>query len=176
MIRIGEEICSVLEKNGYKTIHDETIYDEKFNGAYERSCEGVTKILRENPSIQVVLDIHRGTIYQKDGSRIKTVTEINGKKTAQIQIISGCEDGNVTGFPEWEKNFTFALNLQKKIADNTPELVRPLNLCSRKYNMHLTPCALQIEIGTDANTLLEAVYSARFFAEHLSTLLKELET
>ncbi len=175
MIRVGEEICKVLEKNGYKTIHDKTIYDEEYSGAYERSRANVARILKENPSIQVVLDIHRGSIYQKDGSRIKTVTEINSKKTAQIQILCGCEDGNVTNFPDWENNFTFALNLQKKIVNNNPTIVRPLNLCSRKYNMDLMPCALQIEIGTDANTLLEAVYSAELFAESLTALLKECE-
>lgn len=176
MIRVGEEICRILEENGYKTIHDKTVYDKEYNGAYNRSFEGVKRILKENPSIQVVLDVHRGTIYQKDGSRIKTVKKINDKKIAQIQIISGCEDGNVTDFPNWEKNFTFALNLQKKITDNNAELVRPLLLCSRKYNMNLMPCALQIEIGTDANTLLEAVYSARLFAESLSELLKEYKS
>ena len=175
MIRVGEEICKVLEKNGYKTIHDKTVYDEEYNGAYNRSFEGVKNTLKSNPSIQIVLDIHRGTIYQKDGSRIKTVTETDGKKIAQIQIISGCEDGNVTDFPNWEKNFAFAVKLQKQLADTNSKLVRPLLLCSRKYNMHLMPCALQIEIGTDANTLLEAVYSAEFFAESLSQLLKEYE-
>ena len=176
MIRIGEEICRVLEKNGYKTIHDKTVYDKDYSGAYDRSLEGVRSILKENPSVQVVLDVHRGTIYQKDGSRIKTITEAEGKKVAQLQIISGCEDGNVTDFPNWERNFTFALNLQKKIAESNPGLVRPLLLCSRKYNMHLIPCALQLEIGTDANTLSEAVFSARFFAQSLSELLKEYET
>lgn len=175
MVRVGEEICKVLERNGYKTIHDKTVYDEEYSGAYNRSFEGVKNILKDNPSIQVVLDIHRGTIYQKDGSRIKTVTEIDGKKMAQIQVISGCEDGIVTDFPNWEKNLTFALNLQKYLAENNSKLVRPLLLCSRKYNMNLMPCALQIEIGTDANTLLEAVYSAELFAESLSLLLKGYE-
>lgn len=175
MIRVGEEVCKVLEKNGYKTIHDKTVYDEEYSGAYNRSFEGVKNILKNNPSIQIVLDIHRGTIYQKDGSRIKPVTEIGDKKIAQIQIISGCEDGNVTDFPNWEKNFAFAVKLQKHLTDSNPKLVRPLLLCSRKYNMHLMPCALQIEIGTDANTLLEAVYSAELFAESLSQLLKEYE-
>ena len=175
VIRVGEEICKVLEKNGYKTIHDKTIYDEEYGGAYDRSYENVKKILKENPSIQVVLDIHRGTIYQKDGSRIKPVTAIGDRKNAQIQIISGCEDGNVTDFPDWEKNFTFALNLQKKLVDSNPTIARPVHLCSRKYNMDLMPCALQIEIGTDANTLLEAVCSAEIFAESLTALLKECE-
>ena len=175
MFRVGEEICKVLEKNGYKTIHDKTVYDKEYSGAYERSLEGVRNILKNNPSIQIVLDVHRDTIYQKDGARIKTVTKIDGNKTAQLQIISGCEDGNVTDFPNWEHNFTFALKLQQAISKKQPEIVRPLLLCSRKYNMHLLPCTLQIEIGTDANTLLEAVYSARIFAESLSDLLKEYE-
>lgn len=175
MVRVGDEISKVLEKNGYKTIHDKTIYDEKYSGAYERSCENISKILKENPSIQIVLDIHRDAIYQKDGSRVKLVTEINGQKAAQIMIVSGCEDGNVTNFPNWEKNLSFAVQLQNKLKNDNPQLVRPLMFCSRKYNMHLTPCSLLIEFGTDANTLSEAVYSAELFAESLSELLKEYE-
>ena len=173
MVRVGEEICKVLEKNGYKTIHDKTIYDESINGAYERSRANISRIIKDNPSIQIVLDIHRGAIYQKDNSKIKTVTEINGRKAAQIMLISGCEDGNVTDFPNWQKNLTFALNLQEKLKNDNKTLVQPLMFCSRKYNMDLVPCALSIEIGTDANTLSEAVYSAELFADSLSELLEE---
>ncbi|MBR5544270.1 MAG: stage II sporulation protein P [Clostridia bacterium] len=173
MVRIGEEICKILEENGYKTIHDKTIYDEKVSGAYDRSRENISKILKDNPSIQVALDVHRDSIYQKDGSRIKTVAEVNGRKVAQIMIISGCEDGNVTNFPNWKKNLTFALGLQEKLAYDNKNLMRPLMFCSRKYNMDLIPCALSIEIGTDANTITEAVYSAQLFANSLSDFLEE---
>lgn len=175
MVRVGEEICKVLEKNGYKTIHDKTMYDEAVSGAYERSRENISKILKENPSIQVVLDIHRDSIYLKDGTRVKTVSQINGEKVAQIMITTGCEDGNVTDFPNWEKNLTFALKLQESLVREAPSLMRPLNLAGRKYNMDLIPCALHIEIGTDANTLTEAVNSANILGEGLSKLLKEYE-
>lgn len=173
MIRIGEEICRMLESNGYKTIHDKTIYDKEYNGAYDRSFENVKKILMDNPSIQIVLDVHRDAIYQKDGSKIKTVTEINGKKAAQITIVSGCEDGNVTNFPNWEKNLAFAVQLQNKMKNDNPALMRPLLFCSRRYNMHLTSCSLVVEIGTDANTLDEAVYSAKLFGLSLSEFLED---
>ena len=173
MIRIGEEICRVLESKGYKTIHDKTIYDKEYNGAYDRSFENIKKILMDNPSIQIVLDVHRDAIYQKDGSKIKTVTEINGKKAAQITIVSGCEDGNVTDFPNWEKNLAFAVQLQNKIKNDNSKLLRPLLFCSRRYNMHLTSCSLVIEIGTDANTLDEAVYSAKLFGLSLSEFLED---
>ncbi len=173
MVRIGEEICKILEKNGYKTIHDKTVYDEKLNGAYDRSRARISQILKDNPSVQIVLDVHRDSIYQKDGSRIKTVTEINGKKVAQIMLISGCEDGNVTDFPNWQKNLTFAVQLQQKLTNDNKTLTRPLMFCSRKYNMDLVPCALSVEIGTDANTLGEAVFSAQLFANSLSQFLEE---
>lgn len=173
MVRIGEEICKVLEEKGYKTIHDKTVYDETLNGAYDRSRANISKILKDNPSIQIVLDIHRDSIYQKDNSKIKTVTEIDGRKAAQIMLISGCEDGNVTNFPNWQKNLTFAVNLQEKLANDNETLMRPLMFCSRKYNMDLTPCALSVEIGTDANTLSEAVYSAGLFANSLADFLEE---
>ncbi len=173
MVRVGEAICSVLEKDGYKTIHDKTVYDKEYSGAYDRSCEAISKILKDNPSIQIVLDIHRDAIYQKDGSKIKTVTEIDGKKAAQIMLISGCEDGNVTDFPNWEKNLAFATQLQNKLKNDNSKLMRPLMFCSRKYNMHLMPCAISVEIGTDANTLAEAVYSAELFAKSLSEFLEE---
>ncbi len=176
MIRVGEEICKILEQNGYKTIHDKTVYDKEYSGAYDRSCENVSKILKENPSIQIVLDVHRDAIYQKDNSRVKPVIEINGRKAAQIMIISGCEDGNVINFPNWEKNLSFAVQLQNKLKNDNPQLVRPLMFCSRKYNMHLTPCSLLVEFGTDANTLAEAVYSAELFADSLSEFLKEFES
>lgn len=173
MIRIGEEICKALEKNGYKTIHDKTVYDEKYSGAYDRSRERAAEILKDNPSIQIVLDVHRDAIYQKNNSKVKPVTEINGVKAAQIMLISGCEDGNVTNFPNWEKNLTFAIQLQSQVSKDNPKLMRPLMLASRKYNMDLMPCALLVEFGTDANTLAEAVYSAQLFGESLSKFLKE---
>ncbi len=173
MVRIGEEICKVLEEKGYKTIHDKTVYDESVNGAYDRSRVNISKILKDNPTIQIVLDVHRDSIYQKDNSKIKTVTEIDGRKAAQIMLISGCEDGNVTDFPNWQKNLTFAVNLQEKLKNDNKTLVRPLMFCSRKYNMDLIPCALSVEIGTDANTLSEAVYSAGLFANSLSEFLEE---
>lgn len=173
VVRAGEEICKILEENGYITIHDKTVYDTSLSGAYDRSRENVSKILKENPSIQIALDIHRDSIQQKDGSRIKPVTESDGKKVAQIMLITGCEDGNVTGFPNWQKNLTFALQLQEKLTKDNKGLTRPLMICSRKYNMDLIPCAISVEIGTEANTITEAIYSAQLFAHSLSQFLED---
>lgn len=175
IVRAGDALCSKIESYGYEVIHDSTVYDTSYSGAFERSRKNVSDILRANPSIQIVIDLHRDSITRKDGSKVKTVTEIGDKKVAQIQIITGCEDGAVTEFPNWEKNLTFALKLQKNISDFNPKAVRPLLFCARKYNMDLVPCALNIEIGTDANTVREAVYSAEILGSSIAEIIKECE-
>lgn len=175
IVRAGDALCSKIESCGYEVIHDRTVYDTSYSGAFERSREKVSDILRANPSIQIVIDLHRDSISRKDGSKVKTVAEIDGKKVAQIQLITGCEEGAVKSFPNWEKNLTFALRLQKNISDTYPHAVRPLLFCARKYNMDLVPCALNVEIGTDANTVREAVYSAEILGSSIAEIIKECE-
>lgn len=173
MVRIGDEICKVLEENSIGFIHDTAIYDESYNGAYSRSRVTVLEYLEKYPSIQIVLDVHRDAVYYSDTKRAKFVSEINGKKAAQIMIITGAEEGLVTDFPDWEENLTFALKLQKYAQDDYEGLMKPVYFCQRKYNMDVVPYSLLLEVGTDANTLEEAVYSAHLLGESLSRLIKE---
>lgn len=173
MVRVGNEIAEQLEKAGIGVIHDTTIYDTTYSGAYYRSEDQIEKYMEKYPSLQVLLDIHRDAIKNSDtGVMTKPTAEINGKKAAQIMIVSGCEDGGVVGFPDWEYNLRFALNLQKECEDKYPGLVRPLFFCSRQYNMHKSHCSLLIEMGSDANTLDEAAYSGRLLGDVLSSLLE----
>ena len=176
MIRVGIEIKEQLEKAGYGVIHDTAIHDEKYTGAYAHSRESVEKILKENPSIQIVLDIHRDAIELDSGERIKPTAKILGKNAAQLMIITGCEEGKVTEFPDWEYNLTFALKLQSVIEEKYPGLMRPLFFCQRKYNMDLTHNNLLIEVGSCANTLEEAAYSGRLLGDSLVTLLDAQQT
>ncbi len=173
VVRVGDEIAERLEKSGFKVIHDKTIYDASYNGAYGRSLKNVEKILEENPSIVITLDVHRDAIHYDSGTRCKPTAEINGKKAAQVMIISGAEEGEIEDYPDWAQNLTFAIALQEKVEENYKGLMRPLFFCQRKYNMHVTPCSLLLEMGTDANTLEEAVYSGRLIGDSLAELLEE---
>ncbi len=173
MIRVGEEIASQLEKAGIGVIHDKEIYDRKYSGAYDRSGEAVDRYLEKYPSVQVVLDVHRDAIQTSETIKVKPVTTINGKKAAQIMIISGCEGGNVTDFPHWEENLKFALRLQKTAEEMYPTLMRPLFFCNRKYNMYKSKCSVLLEMGSDGNTLDEATYSGRLIGDVLAEMLGE---
>lgn len=176
MVRVGEELVRELEKAGYKVIHDKTIYDSSYNGAYGRSLVSVEKYLEKYPSIVLTLDVHRDAIQYDDGTKSKPTAEINGKKAAQVMIISGCEGDGVEDFPNWKKNLTFAVHLQNQVEESYDGLMRPLFFCNRKYNMNVTPCSLLLEFGTDANTLEEAVYSASLIGKSISEMLdKEMK-
>lgn len=175
MVRVGDAICEQLEKAGYGVIHDTNIYDKKYNGAYNRSRAQIEKYLKKYPSIQVVLDIHRDAIELNNGTKIKPVANIKGKKCAQVMIISGCQEkGNgITGFEDWRYNLTFAVQLQNKMETLFPGLTRPLYFCPRKYNMDMAHCSLLIEMGSDANTLDEAVYAGKCLGVSLVGLMND---
>ncbi len=176
MIRVGDELTKTLEASGYKVIHDRNIYDTSYNGAYSRSRVSVEKYLEKYPEIQITLDVHRDAIHYESGAKCKPTATINGKKAAQVMIISGCEGNGVEGFASWEENLVFALDLQKTAEERAQGLMRPVFFCNRKYNMDVTPCSLLLEFGTDANTLEEAVYSAQLIGESLVRMLdKEVE-
>ena len=173
IVRVGTEIANYLEKAGYTVIHDRTIHDDSYSDSYPNSRKTVKKHLEEHPEIQIVLDIHRDSITQNDGSKIKPLNTIGGKKAAQLMIITGAEEGKVKDFPDWEYNLRFALQLQKKCEDMFPGLMRPVLFSQRKYNMDMTRFSLLIEMGSEANTLEEACYSGRMLASALAALMDE---
>lgn len=175
MVRVGDELCRVLEENGVGVIHDTNIYDEYYNGAYARSRKTVLEYLEKYPSIQIVLDVHRDAIYYSDTVRCKPTAVIGGEKAAQVMIITGAEEGQITDFPDWEENLKFALALQKEAQEKYEGLMRPVYFCQRKYNMDTAKCSLLLEIGSDANTLEEACRSARMIGEALCELIRNKE-
>lgn len=173
VVRVGEELTATLEEAGFSVIHDKTIYDESYNGAYSRSRVSVEKYLKKHPSIQITIDLHRDAIHYEDGTKCKPTATINGKKAAQVMIISGCEGNGVEDFPDWQKNLVFSTHLQGTVEEKYTGLMRPVFFCHRKYNMDVTPCSFLLEFGTDANTLEEAVYSAQLIGESFVRMLEE---
>ncbi|MDR0532163.1 MAG: stage II sporulation protein P [Oscillospiraceae bacterium] len=173
IVRVGDAVAESLERAGFQVVHDTTIYDRKYTGAYDQSRVGVLRALEENPSIQVTLDVHRDAIHTDKGVHIKPVAVINGKKAAQVMIITGVNEGAITDFPDWAKNLAFAAKLQASGNETAPGLMRPLFFSPRKYNMNVTPYSLLLEFGSDANTLEEAVYSGRLMGTAIANLLNQ---
>ena len=171
VVRVGEELAKALERHGFRVIHDTKIHDRDYNSSYDDSRKSVEKYLEEYPSIEVTIDLHRDDITYSDKTKVKPTAEIMGKKAARMMLISGCEYGLVKNFPDWEYNLRFDLQVQRAVNEKYGDLMRPILFSQRKYNMFETHNSFLLEVGTDANTLDEACYSARLFGDALGELM-----
>ncbi len=168
MIAVGVSLKNVLEANGIKTIHLTKMFDEKsYNTAYNKSAEAVEKVLREYPSIQYILDVHRDSITDENGNCISADFTFGEKTAAQLMFVVGTDEGG-SGHTEWRQNLTAVLHLQEMLVYSAPSSVRPINLRKASFYQDKGPGAMLVEIGTCGNTLAEAKRSAIIFADTLS--------
>lgn len=175
VVRVGDAICESLKKAGIGAIHDTTCHDSpSFSGSYKRSAETIDRNLTEHPSIQVTIDIHRDTIGNNERGKIKPTFKVGDKKAAQIMIMSGCDLDGTMNFPDWEFNLRLALRLQKSAETLYPGMTRSLFFGPVKYNMNKTHSSLLIEVGTEVNTLNEAVYSGTLIGNALANVFEGL--
>ena len=176
MVKIGVVVAEKLNKAGIKTLHATTQHDHpQYSGSYTRAAETICSYLKKYPSIKVVIDLHRDAVTSGESDKVKLVTEIGGKKAAQVMLVMGSGTGGVSNFPKWKENLKLALRLQQTFETKYPTLARPLSLMSKNYNESLTTGSMLIEIGTDANSLDEAIYSAEMVGDCLVDLFNKLE-
>ncbi len=171
VIGVGKAMKEVFESHGLSTIHltDNYIDGGAFKKAYTRSLAGVEEILKQYPSIQIVLDIHRDSITE-GSTEYCPLTTIGGEDYAQIMVISGTNDLGLS-HPGWEDNLRYGLALVKQLQTDYPGLSRPLYLNANRYNTHTTPYALLVEVGGGANTSLQAKRSGRAVAESICKIV-----
>ena len=172
VVRIGKTMEEVLSKNGIKVYHDTTINDyPSYNGSYNRSSTNVQNAIKNDPSIKIVLDIHRDAIEGANGEKVKYNCTIDGKSAASVMLVAG---SNLSGLShnDWGTNLQFAATLQSHINALYPGLMRPINFRSQRFNQHLAPGAIIVEVGTNGNTLDEAILGAKYFAEGLVDYIK----
>lgn len=170
VVRVGEEMAAVFEAAGIGVIHDTTLYDyPSYSNAYVRSLEGVSAILKENPSIVLLLDVHRDALVAADGTIYKAVAgTVDG--CAQVMMVLGSDAGGQL-HPNWKVNLSLALGIQDTLAKKWATLARPIVLRTSRFNQHLSTGAILVEVGTHGNTLQEAVTAARLYARTVAELM-----
>ena len=181
ILGMGTYLTELLNDTyGIETIHHEGVYDlvdGKLDRsmAYELAEPQIQKILAENPSIEVVIDLHRDGVAE--GTHL--AAEIKGKPTAQIMFFNGLSrtkaNGNIAYLPNpyIEDNLAFSLQLQIAAANKYPGFTRHIYLRGYRYNMHFKPKTLLIEAGAQTNTVEEMRNAMEILAETLNTVLVE---
>ncbi len=174
VVAVGQKISEKLAEKGICVIHDGTLHDRAdFNKAYAYSEETVTAILNKYPSIKVVFDVHRDGIVENDGTPVAAINTINGKEAAQVMIISAATDGYYY-VPNYLQNFHFACLLQQYMESTNPGITRPVLFQYCNYNQHLTTGSLLLEIGSQGNTLEQALYTGELIGESIGNALLTL--
>ena len=172
MIAVGNALTDVLNERGIKTIHDTTVHDyPAYNGSYERCKATVLKNLSKYPSIKMVLDVHRDGIIRSDGTKVKVSSEVEGNKTAQCMFVVGT-NSELT-HDNWQENLKLAAKIQNKANQMYPDFMRPINLRSERFNQQLSKGSIIIEVGSNGNTLNEAVYSAKLMGNVIASLFEK---
>lgn len=179
----GERLKSVLEeKYGIEVLHDSGRYDVvngkgQITGAYERMEPNIRKILADNPSIEVAIDMHRDGVAEG----VRLVTEQKGKKCAKIMFFNGICRLNKNGAlqsiqslpnPYITDNLAFSFNLQLAANKLYPDFTRRIYINAYRYSLHMLPKSLLIEVGAQTNTKEEVLNSMEILAEILADVIK----
>ncbi len=178
VVGVGEYLTQLLqEEYGLSVIHHTGEYDvETRDDAYSRAGPAVEKILEENPSIEVVIDLHRDGV----GENTHLVTNQNGTDMAKLMFVNGLSRTTKLGEigylynPNLGDNLAFSFQAQLALAEYYPGLSRGVYLKGYRFNLHYCPKSLLVEVGAQTNTVQEAMNAMIPLADVLNKVLTGL--
>jgi stage II sporulation protein P len=177
VVRVGKELQEVLQtQHNIKSVHITTFHDyPEYTPAYSRSLKSAREILARYPSIKVVIDLHRDAFpmrnrAEEQSARALSSIKMGGKDIARLMLVWG---PNAPNSGETRK---FAELLKNKINEQGPGLCRKvLEKRSGQYNQQLSNYSVLIEVGSNANTMEEALASVPYLAKAVAEAIKEIK-
>ena len=164
MICIGDHLAQKLEQSGIQVIHDRTMYDvPSYNDAYVNARSAIEKHLEANPSICLVLDLHRDAAAT-DSGQIRYAVDTQKGTAAQLMLVLG------TNHEGWQDNLSFATKLHVQLEKQAPGICRPISVRAQRYNQDLCPAAVLVEVGAAGNSRQEALLGAEYLASAIISL------
>lgn len=170
IIRVGRRLADTLrEQYGIPVIHNTNLHDTPCHScAYVESRKTVEMLLRQYPSIKVIVDVHR------DGAEdLSMVTSVGEAEAAQIALVVG-RPANESRHPRWQENDAFARRLSEIMYSRYPGLFRRTIYLNGVYNQDLHPRAILVEVGNYYDHEEYAVHSAELLAAVLAEALHEV--
>ena len=180
ILGVGDYLTKLLtEQYGYNVIHDRSVYDYvdgklDRSKAYTYAENGIAAILEENPSIDVVIDLHRDGVAQDT----RLVTQIDGKQMAKVMFFNGISYSNAVGNIGYLKNpyrdDNLAMSLQMHLLGEAyyPGYLRNIYVNAYRYCLHERGKSMLIEAGAQTNTFDEVKNAMEPLADLLDKLLR----
>lgn len=179
IVGVGDYLTQLLtEKYGYQVLHHDAAYDvPSRDEAYSAALPDIEQVLADYPQIQVIIDLHRDAVAEET----HLVTQLDGRPTARFMFFNGLsrtkKTGNITYLynENLDSNLAFSFQLQKTAMEYYPGLTRKIYLKAYRYNMHLRPRNLLVELGAQNNTVEEAMNACDPLAHILDMVLSGQE-
>lgn len=180
IVAVGAYLAKILsEEYGYNVIHCQEHFDIAGGNldrskAYTYAQHTIEQILEDNPTIDVILDIHRDGL--KEGAD-KLVTNINGKDTAKIMFFNGVSRSSAAGDIDYlynryrADNLAFSFQLKLMAMKCYPEFTRRNYIDAYQYNLHHRQKSVLVEVGAQNNTLQEELNAMEVLAEVLHRVI-----
>ncbi len=174
IVGAGDKLAELLENTyGFQVLHYTERFDDVRDEAYNESLPVIEQILAQNPTIEVVIDLHRDAVA---GDR-KLVMDLQGRPTARFMFFNGLSYGRKSGDiaylenPYIQENLAFSFQVQVAANEYYPGIARKIYLKAYRYNMHLMPKSLLIEMGAQNNTVEEIMNACDPLAHILAIVL-----
>ena len=176
IVGVGERLAEILRSEyGYRVLHCRESFDAvSRDGAYSKALPYLEKLLEENPSIQVVIDLHRDDVPKEQ----EMTVDLDGRPTAKFMFFNGVSCLKKSGKIEYLKNenlqgnLAFSLQMKAKCEEYYPGLTRKIYLKGYRYNLHLKERSLLVELGANHNTVQEAMNACDPLAHVLHMVLQ----
>lgn len=167
ILRVGEELTSLLEKLGFTVVHDTTDHElDDLSTAYIRSMETLDK--RNSEDYDLYIDLHRDAYT----AGTELTCSYSGVDAAKLMVLIG-KGENFDEKPFFEENYELACRLTDAINTLCPGMGRDVMVKTGRYNQHVAPNALLIEVGNNMNTLEQAIAAMPVLADAINNVLAD---
>lgn len=165
IVRVGDELTAELEKRGFEVVHDDTDFEQDdLSTSYSRSLEALLQ--RGDEDYDLIIDLHRDAYVE--GAQL--TCSYAGRKSANLMVLIGKGD-SFQEKPHFQENYALACALTEKINGLCPGLGREVMVKTGRYNQHFSDHSLLIEVGSNGNTLEEALSSMPILADAIEEVL-----
>jgi len=174
VVRVGDELSRLLTATGYVVVHDTTAYEPPvLSTSYTRSLKMLEESIGRGEKYDLYIDLHRDA-YSSSMANHNTV-QVGDQMIARLMMLIGKGTGQTgVGFhvrPDWEKNLFIAQSITDALNQQVPDLCRPVNLKTGRFNQHIASNCILVEVGNNKNTLEEALASVPYLADAIRSTL-----
>lgn len=160
----GMVLENTLEEAGIGVVHDKTLHDNpSYDQSYSRSFETVKALLKQYPSIECIVDLHRDATAGDVKGPVETV---DGKTVAAYSYVLS----NTS--PTYEDNQMFLHELNSVAQSDYGGYTGRILERPYWYNQELLGKSVLVEMGNNRNNIQDVLACAEVFGEILAKALK----